>query len=239
MPGRRWFQVAALSTILCGASMHLWAAQPRQTACVQAVMEGEVRAGQGWSQPIGQGLQLMLEPLSSGWILRVLPQAGPRPPHDYAELATPPYQSVSPLLVSTDFSFRAQDAVGWNPRRFRFAPSAGEYQKLLKAYESYRLTQTPSASAQGELVKLVGSMPEGTFEILDARLVPGTADQTSAAAAVAAHFLTTAHSLDMPPGGKATPLGRVNWVRFRIRLDLPATFRRDAGVHIERHACRE
>ena len=41
--------------------------------------------------------------------------------HDYAELATPPYESVSPLLLSTDFSFRAQDAVAWNPRRFRYA----------------------------------------------------------------------------------------------------------------------
>jgi hypothetical protein len=168
----------------------------------------------------------------------MLPQTGVRPPHDYAELATPPYQSVNPLLLSTDFSFRAQDAVGWNPRRFRFALNVEDYQSLLKAYEAYRLTQPATAVAQTELIKIVGRMPEGTMEILDARLVPGTADQTSAAAAVASHFTTTAHTLDMPTGGKATPLGRVNWVRFRIRLDLPATFRSDPRVQLEKHTCR-
>ena len=51
--------------------------------------------------------------------------------HDYAELATPPYESVSPLLLSTDFSFRAQDAVAWNPRRFRYADNSAEFQRLM------------------------------------------------------------------------------------------------------------
>jgi len=167
----------------------------------------------------------------------VLPQAGARPPHDYAELATPPYQSVNPLLLSTDFSFRAQDAVGWNPRHFRFAVNDEDYQRLLRAYEAYRSTQPPSTAAQAELVKVVGHMPEGTFEILDSHLVPGTADQTGSAAAVASHFLSTAHSLDMPSGGKTTPLGRLNWVRFRIRLDIPPTFRSDPQVHLQKRGC--
>ncbi len=233
----RWIQVAVVGAILSGISIHPQAAQTRQTVCVRAVVEGEIQAGQRWSQPIGQGLQLMLEPLASGWILRVLPQAGARPAHDYAELATPPYQSVSPLLISTDFSFRAQDAVGWNPRRFRFAASAEDYRSLLKAYEAYRSTQAANAAAQTELVKLVGRMPQGMFEILDARLVPGTADQTSAAATVALHFTSTAHTLDMPATGKPTPLGRLNWVRFRISLDLPPAFRSDPRVQVQKRPC--
>ncbi|HEY6374845.1 MAG TPA: hypothetical protein VIX90_04900, partial [Edaphobacter sp.] len=98
-----------------------WAAPAGSKGCVRGVLEGEVHAGEGFVRPIGNGLEVMLEPLASGWILRVLPVGVPRPAHDYAELATPPYQSVSPLLISTDFSFRAQDAVGWNPREFRFA----------------------------------------------------------------------------------------------------------------------
>src|SRR3982751_5665863 len=87
---------------------------------VCGVFEGEVRAGQQYVKGIGGGIELMLEPLPSGWILRVLPVGVGRPEHDYAELATPPYRSVNPLSISTDFSFRAQDAVAWNPRRFRF-----------------------------------------------------------------------------------------------------------------------
>ena len=79
-------------------------------ACQTGVLEGEVRAGESFARPIGGGLEVRLDALSwgSGWLLRVQPVRGPRPPHDYAELATPPYASVSPLLLSTDYSFRAQ-----------------------------------------------------------------------------------------------------------------------------------
>ena len=75
------------------------------------------------------GLKFLLEPIASGWIVRVLAAAGRGEPHDYAELATPPYRSVTPLAISTDFSFRAQDAVGWNPRRFRYAANAAAFAK--------------------------------------------------------------------------------------------------------------
>jgi hypothetical protein len=238
MPDRSWVRVAVLGAVLAGSGVHTGAAQRGQATCAQAVMEGEVHAGERWARPVGNGLQVMLEPLASGWVLRLLPAEGPRPQHDYAELATPPYQSVSPLLLSTDFSFRAQDAVGWNPRRFRFVPDAEAYRRLLKAYQVYRATQPASAAAQAELVKLVNQMPEATLEIVDARLVPGTADQTSAAAAVASHFLTTAHSLDQPADGRATALGRLNWVRFRVSLDLLPGFRTEPGVALERRACK-
>jgi hypothetical protein len=204
---------------------------------MEARLDGEVQHGQGWSHPIGNGLEVSLEPLASGWILRVLPTTGARPQHDYAELATPPYDSVSPLLLSTDFSFRAQDAVGWNPRRFHFAADADLYHRLLSAYQAYRAGKQPSAAAQQELVTAVSQAQDGSLEILDSRLVPGIADQTGAAAAVASHFLTTAHSLDQPQSGGPTPLGRLDWVRFRLRLDLPPGFRAAPGLHPEPHAC--
>ena len=235
MLASHWVRVAVLGAMF---AVRMEAAQHGQSACLEEVFEGEVRAGQGFVHPIGNGLEVVLEPRASGWVLRILPAKGSKPVHDYAELATPPYQSVSPLLLSTDFSFRAQDAVGWNPRRFQFAPDAEAYRRLLKAYEAYRVTQPPSSAAQAGLVKEVGQMSEGELQIMDARLVPGTADQTPAAAAVASHFLETAHRLDQPENGRATPLGRLNWVGFRIRLELPPSFLVERGVLAHRHPCK-
>jgi hypothetical protein len=209
----------------------------KPSGCVRGVLEGEVRAGERYVRPVGNGLEVMLEPLASGWILRVLPVSEPRPAHDYAELATPPYESVSPLLISTDFSFRAQDAVAWNPRHFRFAADGRAFQQMSVMYAEYRRTDAPSAAVQEGLAKLVSRAPEGTVQILDAHFVPGTADQSKMAAMVASHFNATPHSLEQPVDGKASALGRLTWIRFRISLELPPEFHADRGVTLERYAC--
>src|ERR1700722_5131673 len=132
---------------------------------VRGVLEGEVKAGSEYVRPIGEGLEVMLEPLASGWILRVLPVGVARPAHDYAELATPPYQSVNPLLISTDFSFRAQDAVGWNPREFRFAADGRSFMQLSEIYGEYRRSSTPSENVKARLAELVSRAPQGRLEI--------------------------------------------------------------------------
>jgi hypothetical protein len=156
--------------------------------------------------------------------------------HDYAELATPPYASVSPLLLSTDFSFRAQDAVAWNPRRFRYVAGATEFAQLLEIYGRYRAAP-PTAGAENELAVEVSKAPEGSLQMLDARLVPGTANQAQTAAMVATHFNASAHTVEEPSEGKGTTLGRLTWIRFRIRLDLPMGFKADKGLMIEVHKC--
>jgi len=205
--------------------------------CIRGVLEGEVQAGEEFVRPMGNGLEVMLEPLASGWILRVLPVGGARPGHDYAELATPPYQSVSPLLISTDYSFRAQDAVGWNPREFRFAADVRSFGQLSEVYGEYRKSAIPSEDVKSRLAELVSRAPQATLEILDAHLVPGMADQARTATMVASHFGSTAHRVEQPADGKATPLGKVTWMRFRISLELPAGFRADKGVRMERSGC--
>ncbi len=185
-------------------------------ACSVVVVEGEVRAGEGFRAVALTGVEVRLEPVGAGWVLRVVPTA--HGGEDWAEMATPPYRSVTPLLVSTDYSFRAQDAVGWNPRRFRFA--AGE-----AAYGQMRgMRQAMDAGAAGKaamLGEMASRQPGGVLEILDAHLVPGTADQTRAAAMVAEHFAVTAHELEQPAGGSPTPLGQLTWIRFRVSLELP------------------
>ena len=205
--------------------------------CIRGVLAGEVQAGEEFVRPMGNGLEVMLEPLASGWILRVLPVGGARPGRDYADLATPPYQSVSPLLISTDYSFRAQDAVGWNPREFRFAADVRSFGQLFEVYGEYRKSAIPSEDVKSRLAELVSRAPQATLEILDAHLVPGMADQARAATMVASHFGSTAHRVEQPADGKATPLGKVTWMRFRISLELPAGFRADKGVRMERSGC--
>jgi hypothetical protein len=202
--------------------------------CRTGTLEGEVRAGQLFTRPIGNGLEIMLEPLASGWILRILPAGKPRPPHDYAELATPPYRSATPLLITTDYSFRAQDAIGWNPRRFRFAPDEASFSKMLKAYKDY---ENKATDAQQSLATLVSHAPEGILTILDAHLVLGTADQGPAAATVATHFTTTAHTMEKPADGRTTALGRLTWMHFRISMELPAGFTPNPRLAITRQAC--
>ena len=205
--------------------------------CRRAVLEGELHAGEEFVRPLGNGLEVMLEPLASGWILRVLPEKGPRPAHDYAELATPPYQSVTPLLISTDYSFRAQDAVAWNPRRFRYAANGKDFAAMLAAYQEYMKGSSGRGAHEAELAELAGRSPEGRMEILDSHFVPGMANQAQTAAMVASHLSTTPHSVEQAKDGRGDALGRVTWIKFRISVDLPTGFQPAKGLIVKIGSC--
>lgn len=227
-----------LSMAILAPGSLLSAQQPLRSArCSLGIIEGQVRAGSSFVHPLGSGLEVMLEALPSGWILRVLPQGKPRPTHDYAELATPPYHSVSPLLISTDFSFRAQDAIGWNPRRFRFASDAESFTRLVRAYELYEAKPGALPVSQQDLSALVSQSPAANLTILDAHFVPGTGDQPASAATLATHLPVTAHTMETPVDGKSTSLGRITWIRFRVGFDLPRNFRPDQSVQVEQLPC--
>jgi len=225
MPARlKLFAACAILSAIPTVSPAL-AVPPVKPVCHAVTVEGELNAGQPLVQLLGGGLKLYFQPLPSGWILRIVPASGSVGEHDYAELATPPYQSVTPLAISTDFAFRAQDAVGWNPRRFHFATNAASFRQLEQAYLKYEAAgATPSADIQAELAHQIAQTSEGTVTILDSRLIGGTADQWQMAAAVASHFNSTAHTLVQEPNGSTSPLGRIIWLRFRLELALPAGF---------------
>jgi hypothetical protein len=200
--------------------------------CRRVVFDGEVKAGEGFEKVFAKGLKFYMEPLGSGWIVRVLATDGPRGPHDYAELATPPYRSVNPLLISTDWSFRAQDAVAWNPRRFRYARNGEVFRRLAGLYGGVMANDAGSSSRAAEVVS---EQPEGVMQILDARMVPGIADQAQMAAAVASHLEETPHEVDQ--GIAPSALGRIEELRFRVKLDLPAGFHAVAGLAVENFLC--
>jgi hypothetical protein len=209
--------------------------KPAQKAdCRQAVFDGTVKAGQGFEKEFEPGLKFFLEPLpqGSGWIVRVLPSGQPRGQHDYAELATPPYRSVTPLAVSTDYSFRAQDAVGWNPRRFRYARDAGVARRLETLYAG---VVANDAAASAQAAELATEQPEGLLQILNAVIAPGTANQWQMAAAVALHFQNTPH--EVAQGVNPTALGRLEELEFRVKLELTPGVHAAKGVSEEKIPC--
>ena len=212
------------------------AQQSAVVGCKELQIEGEVRAGERFTRALGAGLTLELQPTTSGWILRVIPDAGGLRGYDYAEVATPPYRSVTPLSLSTDFAFRAQDAVGWNPRRFRFVTSRAAYEPMIAAAERLGpVGSVPPPGVEQTLAKGITGAAEGRLTLLDARLSAGSADQSPAAASVALHFSRTAHTLDS--AGPQSALGKLLWVRFRVDLDVPSRFATTPELGAAAHPC--
>jgi len=229
---KRWFGVAAIVSCLpAGLSAQASHAAKAPMGCSRVVFDGDVKAGMGFEKVFAKGLKFYLEPLRSGWIVRVLAADEPRGPHDYAELATPPYRSVSPLLISTDWSFRAQDAVAWNPRRFRYARSGEVFRQLAGLYGG---VMSNDASSSSKVAEIVSEQPEGVLQILDARMVPGLADQALMASAVASHLEETPHEVDQSVA--PSTLGRIEELRFRVKLDLPAGIFAAPGLVVEKNS---
>ena len=186
--------------------------------CAALQFEGEVAAGRSFSHIVDPRHSFLLESTPAGWIIRVLPlgaSGSARAAHDFAELATPPYRSPNPLLVSTDFAFRAQDAIAWNPREFHYFTTQEQMSIATRAYDAtLREPNRPAAGAA--LFPLLGQACEATLQIMDARIVGGTADQTVVAATVASHFSQTAHTLE--PNAPPSRLGKILWMKFRVRF---------------------
>lgn len=222
----RWLLLLWVWTVAASAS----ASTVAGGRCRTETFEATVRAGEGYSSAIGGGLVLRLDPLADGWRLRVVPAAGGSPSPDYAEIATPPYQSPNPLLLATEFQFRAQDVLGWNPRHFQYVADAASYQRMVAVYRQFEeaskagQSKVGQSGAEDRLAEMVSHAAAGEVEVLDARLVPGIGNQSPAAGAVATHWGQTAHTTEQPSDGRATPLGRVSWLKVRIRLDLPPRF---------------
>jgi hypothetical protein len=223
------------------------------------VLEGEVKAGGEWKAALGQG-----------WVFRVLPIRGGKPadgnPYsgwdlvvdreqaagfpDALLVATPPYNSISEREVGTTFGLRAQDAIGWNPRSFRFLYSPQAFAASQKLFwdmnrsaggagnsASARQGQ-PDAAAQ-KLMAMMQQSAAGEFKILDARLTPGIADPAPYAQNWALASSKTPHRFEANPSGKSTPRGELHWMRFSVTLWLPDSWQLPREVHATREACSE
>ena len=207
-------------------------------SCTKVVMKGEVNAGQEWRADLGQGWVFRVMPIEpgkdgyTGWDLVVDRIEGAGHP-DALLVATPPYYSISEREVGTTFGLRAQDAIGWNPRSFRFLTDPNAFRESQKQFRALGGTKIwteathPSSleqSAEQRLLELNRTASAGQFRILNAKLTPGIADAAPFAQRWALQSARTPHSI-VPSSAHATQLGQLYWMQFSITLWLPAAWK--------------
>jgi len=231
---------AALALAVCMCIRPSYAGAPQ--SCRRLALDGNVRAGQEWSAPIGEGWRLRLVPIPpleegfSGWDL-VVDRMRPAGFPDALYLATPPYNSINEREIGTTYGLRAQDAIGWNPRSFRFLTDPGLFREAQKDYRlAFELHHDPVpgqmiAGAKARLLKMAEGASPGELRILDAHIAPGTADPAPFAQAWARASSQTPHEIDPAAGGKAAAMGTLNWMRFEVVVWLPPGWRVPAGGH--------
>jgi hypothetical protein len=225
-------------------------------------MTGEVNAGQGWKQGFGEGWVFRLLPIEpgkagySGWDL-VVDRDPPAGFPDALLLATPPYDSINQREVGTTFGVRAQDAIGWNPRSFRFLTDATffgagqlRYRRMLRNAQPGGVGRTATEKSKSGSADTAGRLEPwmeevlrrsstGQFRILDARLAPGIADAPPFGQNWAVLSARTAHTIEPAPGGKPTPLGSLHWIRFSLTLWLPGGWKAPKKLDAARSPCSE
>jgi hypothetical protein len=137
---KRQQTILLLGVALLGmASARSHAGPPNQANCHEVVLLGEVSAGHEWKGQIGEGWVFRVIPIQpgqanySGWdLVADREQAAGYP--DALLLATPPYRSIDEREVGTTFGLRAQDAIGWNPRSFRFLTNPEAFRESQKLF---------------------------------------------------------------------------------------------------------
>ena len=221
-----------------------WGQGSAQAGCRKLTFAGEVSAGREWRQAIGGGWVLRLAPIApgkagyTGWdlVLDRVPGAGFP---DALLLATPPYGSISEREIGTTFGLRAQDAIGWSPRSFRFltdAAALGEGRRLFAAVTAGPATAAGAAAAR-RLMELTAHASAGELRVEDARLTPGVADAAPFAQSWAYRAARMPHTEVPAPDGKPGARGRLEWIRFSGTLWLPAGWKPQPGMKLAAAAC--
>jgi hypothetical protein len=208
-------------------------------ACTRLVLEGAVQAGCEWKAHLGEGWVFRIVPVPpmqsgySGWDL-VVDRADPAGFPDALYLATPPFGSINEREVATTFGLRAQDAIGWNPRSFRFLIDPKSFRDAQQAYGAASSADTKAMSRLLELQKNVAS---GELRILDARLVPGTADPAPFAQQWALAASRVPHQIESSANSQGSARGELRSIHFRLTLWFPQKWKFPPDAHPNRSAC--
>lgn len=219
--------------------------------CIRISLAGEVFQGKAWSASIGEGWTLRLIPVSgiapdgtaySGWDLAANRADSAGYP-DALLLATPPYGSLNSREIATTYGMRAQDAIAWEPRRFRFLTAQPDVLRARALYERLMSTREKSSSDRSEaseqLLVLLRSAQQGSgqLRIEDAHIVPGIADPPPFAQGWAQHLQLVPHRDEQSVA--PTPRGQLRWMRFSVDLWLPRRWIAPQGLHGVPAKCAE
>jgi len=248
----------AACAVLVVAAGFCHAAAPPRPVCVRLEIEGAVAAGQEWKTPLGEGWVFRVLPIAptsaaySGWDMVV----DRDPPSGYPDallLATLPYNSINQREIGTTFDLRAQDAIGWNPRSFRFLSNPAEFREAQQRFRQL----TPADSAHGtnvnpgaskaaadtatmqRLLHFESRASSGQLRILDARIVRGIADPKPFALNWALASSRTPHEIEPAAAGQASAQGKLLWMRFALTLWLPASWKAGRELRASRVLCPE
>ena len=234
--------------------------RPGEKRCTEMVLDGEVAEKQEWWAAIGEGWEFRVLPIAgapgkgslaagygySGWDLAVDRERDGGYP-DALLLASPPYASVNPREIGTTYGMRAQDAIAWMPRRFRFFTSVEEWKRAKELYGTLMQgtgTNAGSDVAGQKLLSMVGApgVGYGEFEVVDSRLVAGVGDPPAFARQWAANLGRVPHTLVQSgdrSGAAGGQLGELKWIRFRATLTLPGGWKYPSGLSAKATSCAE
>lgn len=241
---RRLRLAAALLSFVSGLPL---TAQTRPQSCIRLDLTGQVSAGSGWSADMGEGWVFRLVPVEgrayTGWDL-VVDREQPAGYPDVLLLATPPWNSINEREIATTFGLRAQDALGWNPRSFHFLVDPANFEKGRQVFDELNRAEKQGSSGARRVAALTQELmafdahaAAGQFRILDARLVPGTADAAPFAENWAIAGERMQHTDEPAAGGPSTPRGEFHWIKFAITLWLPAQWKAPKGVQVTKSPC--
>ncbi len=192
--------VAPLSTaiaaiLLCAASaLH---AQPTQTITFTA----ELNRGESYVREIAPGLYFFLKPIDQGWRITISPTEVCDPEKaelkdyrdDYVYVVTPPFRFRNAQALSTEYGMPAREAVGF-PRTFEFVASCPAFLAEMERVQHVLWPGTvPPDQLEASRNRLGNDADgRGRLEILDSKITDS-----------------------------ATDVGEIEWIRFRVELELP------------------
>lgn len=255
--------VLALLAMCAGsATERLSAAQDSAPlTCEKLVLNGEVSAGHEWRAAIGEGWALRVVPIPKdktaagidGWDL-VVDREDPAGYPDAVLMATPPYNLINPREIGNTYGLRAQDAIGWNPRHFRFMTNRSVFRQAQRLYlfldrngelggKNKEIASVRKKKAlqraMTRFMTLAKESSPGEFDVLDARLTPGIGTVKPYAANWALQSAKTPHTEEPPPDGTPTDLGNLDWIRFSVTLWVPGSWRAPDELQHSRMPCPE
>lgn len=164
---------------------------------------GEVKRGQDFTQNIGGGLVFHLrawhDPAIEGWRIDITPKKPGRNGvyHSYAWQLNPPYHYYNSTDVDVSYDVTAKQAVEWGSREVRFPLTELE---ALRADELVEILGSNTGAVFDKALEEMKSMRSGkaVFTIINSRLGESG-----------------------PENGKG---GRIEWLKFELRITLPCDF---------------